>query len=90
MSNNLNENINNNTNNNNINNENNNNNIPNIIKIIPFKKNYLKIFINKNEYYILNKNKYDINKIMMLLDLKKINILGEKFRKFEKKRCRKI
>ena len=90
MSNNLNEKINNNTNNNNINNENNNNNIPNIIKIIPFKKNYLKIFINKNEYYILNKNKYDINKIMMLLDLKKINILGEKFRKFEKKGVEKF
>ena len=55
------------------------------IKIIPFKKYFLKIFIGKkqNYYYILDRLKYDINTIMMLLDLNKINKLSEVFKEYE-------
>ena len=52
------------------------------IKVVPFKEKYLQIF-KGNYYYLLDKYKYDQNKIMMLLDLKKINTLGEKFRQYE-------
>ena len=53
-----------------------------LIKIVPFKKKYLQIF-KGDYYYLLDRYKYDQNKIMMLLDLKKINTLGEKFRQYE-------
>ena len=54
--------------------------------IVPFKKYYLKIFKNKDDkshYYILDRLKYDINTIMMLLDLNKINKLSEIFKEYE-------
>ena len=47
------------------------------ITIVPFKKKYLKIYKGDNKYYILDRYKYDINAIMMLLDLNKINNLHE-------------
>ena len=49
------------------------------IKIVPFKKYFLKIYKDKDKsyYYILDRLKYDINTIMMLLDLNKINHLSE-------------
>ena len=50
------------------------------IKIIPFKKYFLKIFKGKSHYYILDRLKYDINTIMMLLDLNKINKLSDVFK----------
>jgi hypothetical protein len=46
------------------------------IKIVPFKKHLLKIY-KGDHYYILDKNRYDINTIMMLLDLEKINKLHD-------------
>ena len=42
------------------------------IYIVPYKKYYLKIFKGDN-YYLLDRYKYDVNVIMMLLDLNKIN-----------------
>ena len=53
------------------------------ITIVPFKKYFLKIFKGKNHYYILDRLKYDINTIMMLLDLNKINKLSEIFKEYE-------
>ena len=54
---------------------------PSAITIIPFKDKYLQIF-KDNHYYLLDKYKYTQNHIMMLLDLKKINTLGDQFRKY--------
>ena len=55
------------------------------IKIVPFKKYFLKIYKEKDKshYYILDRLKYDINTIMMLLDLNKINHLSEIFKEYE-------
>jgi len=53
------------------------------ITIVPFKKYFLKIFKGKSHYYILDRYKYDINTIMMLLDLNKINKLSEIFKEYE-------
>ena len=53
------------------------------ITIVPFKKYFLKIFKGKSHYYILDRLKYDINTIMMLLDLNKINKLSEVFKEYE-------
>ena len=50
------------------------------IEIIPFKKVLLKIYKGDNKYYLLDRTKYDINTIMMLLDLNKINKLAEFFK----------
>ena len=52
------------------------------IKIIPFKSVFLKIF-KGSSYYLLDRHKYDINTIMMLLDLNKINKLSEIFKEFD-------
>ena len=43
------------------------------IEMVPFKKVLLKIFKGSNKYYLLDRTKYDINTIMMLLDLNRIN-----------------
>ena len=48
----------------------------NKITIVPFKNVFLKIF-KGNHYYILDRYRYDINTIMMLLDLNKINKLHD-------------
>ena len=53
------------------------------IKIKEFQNHILQIF-KGDSYYLLDRNKYDITSIMMKIDLKKLNILGEKFRKYEK------
>ena len=50
------------------------------IEIFPFKKVLLKIYKGENRYYLLDRTKYDINTIMMLLDLNKINKLAEFFK----------
>ena len=47
-----------------------------LIKIVPFKDVFLKIY-KDNHYYILDRYRYDINTIMMLLDLNKINKLHD-------------
>ena len=52
------------------------------IKIKEFQNHFLQIF-KGDSYYLLDRNKYDITSIMMRIDLKKLNILGEKFRKYE-------
>ena len=49
----------------------------NKITIVPYKKRYLQIFKGKSYYYLLDRYKYDQNAIMMLLDLNKINKLGD-------------
>ena len=46
------------------------------IEIVPFKNVFLKIY-KGNHYYILDRYRYDINTIMMLLDLNKINKLHD-------------
>ena len=51
------------------------------IKIIPYHKNSMKI-IRGNQYFILEPNRYDINTLMMLIDLKKINKIEERFQSF--------
>ena len=48
------------------------------IEIEEFSSNILKIKKN-NYYYLLDRNKYDINTIMMLLDLKRIYAIKEIF-----------
>ena len=48
----------------------------NKIRIVPFKDVFLKIF-KGNKYYILDRYRYDISTIMMLLDLNKINKLHD-------------
>ena len=53
------------------------------IEIVPFKKVLLKIFKGNNKYYLLDRTKYDINTIMMLLDLNKINKLAEFFKGYK-------
>ena len=50
------------------------------IEIVPFKNVLLKIFKDDSKYYLLDRTKYDINTIMMLLDLNKINKLAEFFK----------
>ena len=52
------------------------------ITIKEFQNHYLQVY-KGDSYYLLDRNKYDINSIMMKIDLKKLNILGEKFRKHE-------
>ena len=51
------------------------------IFIIPFKKIYLKIFKGEN-YYLLDRLKYDVNTIMMLLDLNRINKLADFYKDY--------
>ena len=51
------------------------------IFIIPFKKVYLKIFKGDN-YYLLDRLKYDVNTIMMLLDLNRINKLADFYKDY--------
>ena len=51
------------------------------IKILPYPKNKMKI-IKGNQYFILDPNLYDINSLMMLIDLKKINKIEDEFEKF--------
>ncbi len=53
------------------------------ITIVPFKKYFLKIYKGQNNYYILDRHKYDINAIMMLLDLNKINKLSKIFQDYK-------
>ena len=53
------------------------------ITIVPFKKYFLKIYKGPNNYYILDRHKYDINAIMMLLDLNKINKLSKIFQDYK-------
>ena len=52
------------------------NDIDNKIRIVPFKDVFLKIY-KGNHYYILDRYRYDLNTIMMLLDLNKINKLHD-------------
>ena len=47
-----------------------NNKIEENIKILPYTKNRMKI-VRENRYFILDPNRYDINNLMMLIDLKK-------------------
>ena len=51
------------------------------IFIVPFKKIYLKIFKGDN-YYLLDRLKYDVNTIMMLLDLNRINKLADFYKDY--------
>ena len=51
------------------------------IKIIPYTKNRMKI-VRGNRFFILDPNRYDINNLMMLIDLKKINKIEEEFEKY--------
>ena len=51
------------------------------ITIETYKNAYLKIFKN-NCYYLLDRHKYDINIIMMLLDLNKINKLADFYKDY--------
>ena len=51
------------------------------IYIIPFKKIYLKIYKGEN-YYLLDRLKYDVNTIMMLLDLNRINKLADFYKDY--------
>ena len=60
-----------------------NNNDDDKITIVPFKKYFLKIYTDRNSYYILDRHKYDINAIMMLLDLNKINKLSKIFQEYK-------
>ena len=55
----------------------------NKITIVPFKRYFLKIFKGPDDYYILDRHKYDINAIMMLLDLNKINKLSKIFQEYK-------
>ena len=55
----------------------------NQITIVPFKRYFLKIFKGSDHYYILDRHKYDINAIMMLLDLNKINKLSKIFQEYK-------
>ena len=58
-----------------------NNKIEENIKILPYTKNRMKI-VRENRYFILDPNRYDINNLMMLIDLKKINKIEEEFEKY--------
>ena len=51
------------------------------IYIIPFKKVYLKIF-KGDTYYLLDRYRYDVNTMMMLLDLNRINKLAEFYKDY--------
>ena len=51
------------------------------IYIVPFKKVYLKIYKGDN-YYLLDRLKYDVNNIMMLLDLNRINKLADFYKDY--------
>ena len=55
----------------------------NKIVIVPFKNYFLKIFTDPDHYFILDRHKYDINAVMMLLDLKKINTLSRIFQEYK-------
>ena len=55
----------------------------NKISIVPFKKYFLKISKSPEYYYVLDRHKYDINAIMMLLDLNKINKLSKIFLEYK-------
>ena len=51
------------------------------IFIVPFKKRFLKIYKGEN-YYLLDRLKYDVNTIMMLLDLNRINKLADFYKDY--------
>ena len=51
------------------------------IYIMPFKKFYLKIF-KGDTYYLLDRYRYDVNTMMMLLDLSRINKLAEFYKDY--------
>ena len=51
------------------------------IYIIPFKKFYLKIF-KGDTYYLLDRYRYDVNTMMSLLDLNRINKLNEFYKDY--------
>ena len=51
------------------------------VYIVPFKKKFLKIFKGEN-YYLLDRLKYDVNTIMMLLDLNRINKLADFYKDY--------
>ncbi len=55
----------------------------NKISIVPFKKYFLKIYKSPEYYYVLDRHKYDINAVMMLLDLNKINKLSKVFQEYK-------
>ena len=48
------------------------------VKIIPYHNNTMKIIYN-DKYFILEPNRYNINALMMLIDIKKINKIEERF-----------
>ena len=51
------------------------------IYIVPFKKFYLKIF-KGDTYYLLDRYRYDVNTMMSLLDLNRINKLNEFYKDY--------
>ena len=51
------------------------------VYIVPFKKKLLKIYKGEN-YYLLDRLKYDVNTIMMLLDLNRINKLADFYKDY--------
>ena len=51
------------------------------IYIVPFKKFYLKIF-KGDTYYLLDRYRYDVNTMMSLLDLSRINKLNEFYKDY--------
>ena len=51
------------------------------VTIVPYKAKILKIF-KGNSYYLLDRYRYDINVIMMLLDLNKINKLADFYKNY--------
>lgn len=53
------------------------------ISIEPFGKNKLKISKDGKGFFILDPNKYDINTLMILIDLKKINKIESEFKRSE-------
>ena len=55
----------------------------NKIVIVPFKNYFLKIYTDHDHYFILDRHKYDINAVMMLLDLNKINKLSRIFQEYK-------
>ena len=56
------------------------------IRVQQFGKNpHLLQIIKGNGYYLLNRDKFDITKIMMMIDYHKLNLLGEAFRNYVSK-----
>ena len=51
------------------------------IYIVPFKKFYLKIF-KGDTYYLLDRYRYDVNTMMSLLDLNRINKLNDFYKDY--------